>query len=55
LRGNATERVATSCIKANSCFSQHHSSLTQWKPQCKGFEQFFSFFLMKVFSKEKAY
>jgi len=52
VRGNAPERVATSCIKANSCFSQHHSSLTQTKAQCKGFEKIFFVFLMKVFSKE---
>jgi len=41
LRGNATERVATSCIKATRCFSQHHSILTQRTELCKGFEQVF--------------
>ncbi|ESU85582.1 hypothetical protein HMPREF1240_0474 [Streptococcus pyogenes GA03455] len=41
MRGNATERVATSCIIAKAVFLQHHNIITESFSHCKLFRHFF--------------
>ncbi len=51
LRGNTTERVATSCIKATRCFPQHHSILHKEPSIARDLSKFSQRFLGDNFYK----